>query len=203
MLVVILWEWFADNSLLLVTAKHVDSKLRAGNKEATDEELEKMLDKIMIIFRFIYGNLPSFSSFYFPVFLFILLRILLLQEKMFLRPFTRRIWPRGCLLEKVLLWTPRNQCYQSWSTVRLIHQPSTRANTFGETNEPEHTPMCDTCDFSSECGAAFTSKLEGMFKDMELSKDIMVQFKQVRPAISAQNTQEVWVNVDLQRDTSR
>lgn len=37
-------------------AKHVDSKLRAGNKEATDEELEKMLDKIMIIFRFIYGN---------------------------------------------------------------------------------------------------------------------------------------------------
>uniref|UniRef100_A0A8C8GFT9 Cullin family profile domain-containing protein n=1 Tax=Oncorhynchus tshawytscha TaxID=74940 RepID=A0A8C8GFT9_ONCTS len=64
-------------------AKHVDWKLRAGNKEATDEELEKMLDKIMIIFRFIY-----------------------------------------------------------------------------------------------ECGAAFTSKLEGMFKDMELSKDIMVQFKQ-------------------------
>lgn len=30
-----------------------------------------------------------------------------------------------------------------------------------------------------ECGAAFTSKLEGMFKDMELSKDIMIQFKQV------------------------
>ncbi|XP_015687376.2 cullin-4B [Protobothrops mucrosquamatus] len=37
-------------------AKYVDSKLRAGNKEATDEELEKMLDKIMIIFRFIYGK---------------------------------------------------------------------------------------------------------------------------------------------------
>lgn len=160
----------------------MDSKLRAGNKEATDEELEKMLDKIMIIFRFIYGNLQSVCSFYFPVFLFILIRILLLQEKMFLRPFTRRIWPRGCLLEKVLLWTLRNQCCQSWSTVRLIHQPSTRTNTFGETNEP----MCDTCDFSSECGAAFTSKLEGMFKDMELSKDIMVQFKQVRPTISVQ-----------------
>lgn len=42
--------------IFLFTAKHVDSKLRAGNKEATDEELEKMLDKIMIIFRFIYGN---------------------------------------------------------------------------------------------------------------------------------------------------
>uniref|UniRef100_A0A452H9W1 Cullin family profile domain-containing protein n=1 Tax=Gopherus agassizii TaxID=38772 RepID=A0A452H9W1_9SAUR len=41
-------------------AKYVDSKLRAGNKEATDEELEKMLDKIMIIFRFIYGKGYSF-----------------------------------------------------------------------------------------------------------------------------------------------
>lgn len=35
------------------------------------------------------------------------------------------------------------------------------------------------CIFLVECGAAFTSKLEGMFKDMELSKDVMVQFKQV------------------------
>lgn len=43
---------------LCPSAKYVDSKLRAGNKEATDEELEKMLDKIMIIFRFIYGECP-------------------------------------------------------------------------------------------------------------------------------------------------
>ena len=42
--------------LFSILAKYVDSKLRAGNKEATDEELEKMLDKIMIIFRFIYGK---------------------------------------------------------------------------------------------------------------------------------------------------
>ena len=34
-------------------AKFVDSKLRAGNKEASEEELEKLLDKIMVIFRFI------------------------------------------------------------------------------------------------------------------------------------------------------
>uniref|UniRef100_A0A6Q2X122 Cullin family profile domain-containing protein n=1 Tax=Esox lucius TaxID=8010 RepID=A0A6Q2X122_ESOLU len=38
-------------------AKYVDSKLRAGNKEATEEELERILDKIMIIFRFIHGNM--------------------------------------------------------------------------------------------------------------------------------------------------
>lgn len=29
-----------------------------------------------------------------------------------------------------------------------------------------------------ECGGGFTSKLEGMFKDMELSRDINVAFKQ-------------------------
>lgn len=39
------------------------------------------------------------------------------------------------------------------------------------------------CIFLVECGAAFTSKLEGMFKDMELSKDVMVQFKQVMIAL--------------------
>uniref|UniRef100_A0A671MXV7 Cullin-4B n=1 Tax=Sinocyclocheilus anshuiensis TaxID=1608454 RepID=A0A671MXV7_9TELE len=81
-------------------AKYVDSKLRAGNKEATDEELEKMLDKIMIIFRFIY-----------------------------------------------------------------------------------------------ECGAAFTSKLEGMFKDMELSKDIMVQFKQHMQCQNIPGNIELTVNI--------
>ena len=30
----------------------------------------------------------------------------------------------------------------------------------------------------AECGAGFTSKLEGMFRDMELSKDINAAFKQ-------------------------
>lgn len=44
------------------TAKHVDSKLRAGNKEATDEELERMLDKVMILFRFIHGELVSWHT---------------------------------------------------------------------------------------------------------------------------------------------
>lgn len=32
----------------------------------------------------------------------------------------------------------------------------------------------------TECGAQFTSRLEGMFKDMELSKDLTAEFKAVR-----------------------
>lgn len=31
--------------------------MRAGNKEATEVELDKILDKIMVIFRFIQGKL--------------------------------------------------------------------------------------------------------------------------------------------------
>lgn len=47
----------------LCTAKYVDCKLRAGNKEATEEEMERILDKIMIIFRFIHGK-DVFEAFY-------------------------------------------------------------------------------------------------------------------------------------------
>lgn len=44
-------------------AKFVDSKLRAGNKEATEDELERLLDKIMVLFRFIHGK-DVFEAFY-------------------------------------------------------------------------------------------------------------------------------------------
>ena len=49
--------------LFVVTAKFIDSKLRAGNKEATEEELERLLDKIMVLFRFIHGK-DVFEAFY-------------------------------------------------------------------------------------------------------------------------------------------
>lgn len=48
---------------LNVSAKFIDSKLRAGNKEATEEELERLLDKIMVLFRFIHGK-DVFEAFY-------------------------------------------------------------------------------------------------------------------------------------------
>lgn len=110
---------------------------------------------------------------------------------MFLRPFTRRIWPRGCWLEKAPLWMLKNQCCRSWNTVSLIHHCVTSSHTTHtrcKMNDREEILTLNAywlvtlLLFSSECGAAFTSKLEGMFKDMELSKDIMVQFKQVRTA---------------------
>ncbi|XP_051513802.1 cullin-4B isoform X1 [Myxocyprinus asiaticus] len=118
-------------------AKYVDSKLRAGNKEATDEELEKMLDKIMIIFRFIYGK-DVFEAFY-----------------------------KKDLAKRLLVGKSASVDAEKSMLSKLKH----------------------------ECGAAFTSKLEGMFKDMELSKDIMVQFKQHIQCQNIPGNIELTVNI--------
>uniref|UniRef100_A0A287AJC8 Cullin family profile domain-containing protein n=1 Tax=Sus scrofa TaxID=9823 RepID=A0A287AJC8_PIG len=45
--------------------------------------------------------------------------------------------------------------------------------------------------YFTECGTAFTNKLQGMFKDMELSKDIMIQLKQYM------QNQDIPGNIDL------
>ena len=38
------------------SAKYVDLQLRSGNKEWSDEELDKLLDRIMVLFRCIQGE---------------------------------------------------------------------------------------------------------------------------------------------------
>uniref|UniRef100_A0A8C6TRH5 Cullin-4A n=1 Tax=Neogobius melanostomus TaxID=47308 RepID=A0A8C6TRH5_9GOBI len=118
-------------------AKYVDSKLRAGNKEATEEELERILDKIMIIFRFIHGK-DVFEAFY-----------------------------KKDLAKRLLVGKSASVDAEKSMLSKLKH----------------------------ECGAAFTSKLEGMFKDMELSKDIMIQFKQYMQNQSDPSNIELTVNI--------
>ena len=39
----------------VAAAKYVDLQLRSGNKEWTDEELERLMDRVMVLFRFIHG----------------------------------------------------------------------------------------------------------------------------------------------------
>lgn len=99
----------------------MDSKLRMGNKEATEEELERLLDKIMVIFRFIHGK-DVFEAFY-----------------------------KKDLAKRLLVGKSASVDAEKSMLSKL----------------------------KQECGGAFTSKLEGMFKDMELSRDINVAFKQV------------------------
>ncbi|KAK9764784.1 hypothetical protein K7432_007437 [Basidiobolus ranarum] len=103
-------------------AKFVDSKLRSGNKTATDQELESILDSVLILFRYIHGK-DVFEAFY------------------------KRDLAKRLLLNKSASFDAERSMLSKLKT---------------------------------ECGASFTSKLEGMFKDMDVSRDIMVSFRQTQ-----------------------
>jgi len=118
-------------------AKFVDSKLRAGNKEATEEELERLLDKIMVLFRFIHGK-DVFEAFY-----------------------------KKDLAKRLLV----NKSASVDAEKSMLSK------------------------LKQECGSAFTSKLEGMFKDMELSKELMFAFKQHLNNVKNESSIDMTVSV--------
>lgn len=101
-------------------AKFLDEKLRAGNKGASEEELEGILDKILVLFRFIQGK-DVFEAFY-----------------------------KKDLAKRLLLGKSASIDAEKSMISKL----------------------------KTECGSQFTNKLEGMFKDIELSKEINESFKQ-------------------------
>ncbi|CAF4254872.1 unnamed protein product [Rotaria sp. Silwood2] len=117
------FEYFINqrvNKPAELIAKAVDARLRTGNKEATEEELEKILDKLLILFRFIHGK-DVFEAFY-----------------------------KKDLAKRLLVGKSASVDAEKSMLLKL----------------------------KQECGNVFTSKLEGMFKDIELSKDIMTAFDQ-------------------------
>lgn len=97
----------------------IDDKLKKGVKGLTDQEVEHVLDKSMILFRF-------------------------LQEKDAFEEYYKRHLAR-----------------------RLLNQKSA-------SDDSEKTMISK---LKSECGCQFTSKLEGMFKDMTLSNTVNDEFK--------------------------
>ena len=72
-------------TVIIVTcfpAKYVDTQLRSGNKEWSDEELDRLLDRVMVLFRYIHGIslIIQYTT------------VLCVQGKMFLKHFIRRTW---------------------------------------------------------------------------------------------------------------
>lgn len=47
---------FVDVVTHLFSAKYVDTQLKSGNKEWSDEELDRQLDRVMVLFRYIHGE---------------------------------------------------------------------------------------------------------------------------------------------------
>jgi len=101
-------------------AKYIDSKLKSGNKGASEEELETTLDKALTLFRYIVGK-DVFEGFY----------------------------------KKEL-------------AKRLLHAKSASI-------DAEKSMISK---LKAECGSQFTQHLEGMFKDIDLSREIMQSFRQ-------------------------
>mmetsp|Transcript_26924 Transcript_26924/g.58796 ORF Transcript_26924/g.58796 Transcript_26924/m.58796 type:complete len:739 (-) Transcript_26924:3390-5606(-) len=106
-------------------AKFIDTKLRAGNKGQTDEELEGVLDKALMLFRYIQGK-DVFEAFY-----------------------------KKDLAKRLLLGKSASIDAEKSMISKL----------------------------KAECGSQFTTKLEGMFKDIELSTDVMAAFRQYESSL--------------------
>ena len=46
----------------LSSAKYVDTQLKSGNKEWSDEQLDRQLDRVMVLFRYIHGRYRSYLA---------------------------------------------------------------------------------------------------------------------------------------------
>ncbi|KAI7818099.1 cullin 4A [Gamsiella multidivaricata] len=102
-----------------LVAKYLDLRLRSGNKELSDEEMESTLERVLILFRYIQGK-DVFEAFY------------------------KRDLAKRLLLNKSASFDAEKSMLSK---------------------------------LKAECGSGFTTKLEGMFKDMDTSKDIMINFR--------------------------
>ncbi|KAE8913466.1 Cullin-4 [Phytophthora fragariae] len=103
-----------------LVAKFVDSKLRTGNKGGSEAEVENLLDRVMVIFRYIQGK-DVFEAFY-----------------------------KKDLAKRLLVGKSASFDLEKLMLSKL----------------------------KTECGSSFTNKLEGMFKDIDLSQNVMTQFQQ-------------------------
>ncbi|VDN25866.1 unnamed protein product [Gongylonema pulchrum] len=147
--------WMVTSTMIY--PKFVDSKLRSGNKESTEEELETLMDDVIMIFRFVQGK-DVFEAFYKKD----LAKRLLLGR-------SASVDAEKSMLSKLKQGKDVFEAfYKKDLAKRLLLGRSASV-------DAEKSMLSK---LKQECGAGFTKRLEGMFKDMELSKDLATAFKQ-------------------------
>ena len=109
-------------------AQYVDTMLRSGTKDSSEESIETRLDKVVTLFRY-------------------------LQDKDIFEDYYKRHLSKRLLANK------------------------------SESEEAEKSMIAR---LKTECGYHFTSKLEGMFKDMRMAKDTMDLFRRENPVATGQ-----------------
>ena len=140
--------------------------LKLFAQEATEEELEKLLDRIMVLFRFIHGT--YLRKYY----------VGLISQ-----------WWHPPIIVSLTVHALRTNCFEALLLLLLLSSGKDVFEAFYKKDLAKRLLVGKSASVDAEksmlsklkqeCGAAFTSKLEGMFKDMELSKDVLVHFKQV------------------------
>ena len=134
-------------------------------QEATEEELEKLLDRIMVLFRFIHGT--YLRKYY----------VGLISQ-----------WWHPPIIVSLTVHALRTNCFEALLLLLLssgkdvfeaFYKKDLAKRLLVGKSASVDAEKSMLSKLKQECGAAFTSKLEGMFKDMELSKDVLVHFKQV------------------------
>ncbi|OZJ04946.1 hypothetical protein BZG36_01755 [Bifiguratus adelaidae] len=133
-------------------AKYLDSKLKSSNKDVADDSFDRVLDQVLILFRYIQGM--------------------------------------ASVLPLVVILTAHSgkdmfeAFYKKDLAKRLLMG---RSSSF----DAEKSVLAK---LKTECGPGFTSKLEGMFKDIDVSRDIMTSFKASKGHEEIQDL-ELYVNV--------
>eukprot|EP00002_Diphylleia_rotans_P022275 TRINITY_DN4363_c0_g1_i2.p1 TRINITY_DN4363_c0_g1~~TRINITY_DN4363_c0_g1_i2.p1 ORF type:complete len:484 (+),score=98.34 TRINITY_DN4363_c0_g1_i2:1056-2507(+) len=126
-----------QNKASELLAKFIDARMRLGVKEHSESETSALMDKLLIIFRYIQGK-DVFEAFY------------------------KKDLSRRLLLGKSV------------------------------SSDLEKTMISK---LRSECGSAFTMKIEGMFRDIDLSEDMMQSFKQSELAAGLPKDLDFFVHV--------
>lgn len=120
-------------------AKYVDQKMRSGKLSLNETELERTLDRIMILFRYIQGK-DVFEAFY-----------------------------KADLAKRLLIGKSASVDAEKSMLSKL----------------------------KQECGSMFTKNLEGMFKDMSYSKELMTQYRQHQSTKSELNDISIEMSVNV------
>ncbi|CCJ29504.1 unnamed protein product, partial [Pneumocystis jirovecii] len=133
-------EFFINSSInnpSELLAKHIDNILRTGNKSFDEKSLEKEMDKVLELFRFIQGK-DTFEAFY-----------------------------KKDLAKRLLLNKSASADAEKTMLMKL----------------------------KTECGSGFTQKLEGMFKDIDISKNFMISYKNSKFAQENSSNLNLYVNI--------
>uniref|UniRef100_A0A7S2RUN5 Cullin-4 n=1 Tax=Mucochytrium quahogii TaxID=96639 RepID=A0A7S2RUN5_9STRA len=127
-----------ENRPAELIAKYIDRQLRSGSKGVSgEEEVETLLDKVVVLFRFLNAK-DVFEAFY-----------------------------KKDLAKRLLLGKSASNDLERSMIAKL----------------------------KTECGSNFTNKLEGMFKDIGISKDLMVHFNNSEKVKDQKGNMEIHVSV--------